>query len=95
MGACVPAWRAVTRALQRVQCRGSRIMSEVPSMATPATMAVNSDFSCWSPLEWGGIVSGVPMPSLTAPANVEKQRLEQKQRAARKAADRGEPCFLP
>ena len=31
------------------------------------------------------------MPNLTAQANVEKQRLEQKQRAARKAADRGEP----
>ena len=28
---------------------------------------------------------------MTAQANVEKQRLEQKQRAARKAADRGEP----
>ena len=31
------------------------------------------------------------MPNLIAQANVEKQRLEQKQRAARKAADRGEP----
>ena len=83
-------------------------MSEVSSLATQPAIAADCSVLMLEPLyRWKNLCRTrsaanrvkpcfpPSIPSLAAQANVGKQRLLQKQRAARKAADRGKPFYRP